>query len=370
MTTATGTPPPDHRIGDTEHGTLYFADGTVTVIADWRIIEEAPDPEGRIYRTLRGFTVNRPHGPLSETPFPEGETRLARADLRGTPLVDTDVVCRLTYLTAPEPNTWDHPGYVLSVRWLDRNVNPLWWPRVLDSFRENEAEVAGIWKALRESDDEAEKEAARAMGEPPAELTPLLQRARPVLEGGTLWLGLSAERAREFTQNDGERTLRLFLPTFRTLGYGGRLSASTMVTRIEPGPITRGPVADPQPEQSSPADEVLEKIADLKGRFADGYTPEDISTVFARIEEAGGPALVCAWEYLDENGFGGNSEFYVIGADGDGDLHEISPDVYRWLSGEQDSPGPVDSWACARLTPTPTFPAQDGFFHNCARTRA
>ncbi len=164
MTTAAGTPPPDHHIGDTEHGTLYFADGTVTVVADWRIIEEAPDSDGRIYRTPRGFTVNSTHGPLADSPFREGNTRLTHVDLCGTPLVDTDVVCRLALLSAPQPNTWDHPGYVVSVLWLERNVNPLWWQGVLDAVRANEAEqssIAELWKSIRESDQSNAQEAAR-----------------------------------------------------------------------------------------------------------------------------------------------------------------------------------------------------------------
>ncbi|MGW3308154.1 hypothetical protein ACWDG9_16390 [Streptomyces sp. NPDC001073] len=345
----TGTPPPDHRIGDTEHGVLRFADGTVTVIADFRIIENAPDADGRVYRTLHGFTVDRPHGPLSDTPFPDGETRLARADLRGTePLVDTDVVCTLKHLTAPEPNTWDHPGYRLSIRWLDRNVNPLWWPNVLEAVRKSDAETA---RALDESD----------IG-----IARVLEQARPSLDGeGTLWLGLQAEAAEQFTAAAGEFFLRSALEECNLFRRIGLHREGNPVARFEIG-MAGVPAAAPQPAPS--AEEVWERIADLAGRFADGYTPEDISAVFARIEEAGGPALVCAWEYLDADGFGGNSEFYVIGADRV--LREISPEVYRWLNGQQDSPGPLDSWACAPVTPEPTFPAQDSFFHNCAHTRA
>ncbi|MEV6404002.1 hypothetical protein AB0M58_13790 [Streptomyces bobili] len=350
----TGTPPPDHRIGHTEHATLRFADGTVTVIADFRIIENAPDAEGRIYRTLHGFTVNRPHGPLSDSPFPDGETRLTRADLRGTPpLVDTDVVCTLRHLTAPEPNTWDHPGYRLSVRWLDRNVNPAWWPTVLEAVRNKDAETAGV------------------LGESDLCVAPVLEQARPALDDeGTLWLGLRAEAAEQFTDAAGEIFLRNALMDCNLLRRSGLHREGNPVARFKLG-LVHDPYAVPEPLPAQPAlsasaDEVLEKIADLKGRFTDGYTPEDINGVFARIEEAGGPSLVCAWERLDENGFGGNSEFYV---DVDGGLREISPDIYRWLNGQQDSPGDVDTWACAPVTPEPAFAASDDL-HNCARTVA
>ncbi|MEU5476685.1 hypothetical protein [Streptomyces mirabilis] len=125
------------------------------------------------------------------------------------------------------------------------------------------------------------------------------------------------------------------------------------------GDTDQPPLAQPGP--SAPADEVLERIADLAGCFAEGrYTPKDIQAVFARIEEAGGPHLVCAWAYWGERGFSGNSELYV---EVDGELHHISPALYRWLRGHLDFPGRVETWACAPVTAQPTFVASAGFYN-------
>lgn len=70
------------------------------------------------------------------------------------------------------------------------------------------------------------------------------------------------------------------------------------------------------------------------------------------------------WEYADEYGFGGNSEFYAEGEDGA--LFEVQPDVHRWLSGQQETPGPLDTWVCAPVTEPTDFPVSDDF-HNYAR---
>ncbi|MFF0170256.1 hypothetical protein [Streptomyces prasinus] len=112
------------------------------------------------------------------------------------------------------------------------------------------------------------------------------------------------------------------------------------------------------------APDLLERIADLHGRFEDGYSADGIRTVFGRIYDEGGPYLVCVWEYADAYGFGGNSEFYAEGEDGD--LFEVQPDIHRWLSGQQETPGPVDTWVCAPVTEPTEFPVTDDF-HNYAR---
>ncbi|MFD8415448.1 hypothetical protein ACFV2Q_27420 [Streptomyces sp. NPDC059650] len=109
---------------------------------------------------------------------------------------------------------------------------------------------------------------------------------------------------------------------------------------------------------------LLERMADLGGRIKDGYSASDIRAVFERICYDGGPYLVCVWEYADENGFGGSSQFYA--EDEEGDLFEIRPDIYRWLSGQQETPGPVDTWICEPAAEPTEFPVSDDF-HNYAR---
>ncbi|MFY0515981.1 hypothetical protein ACOMD4_37195 [Streptomyces anulatus] len=114
-----------------------------------------------------------------------------------------------------------------------------------------------------------------------------------------------------------------------------------------------------------PARNVPAELRDLYGRFADGYTPEDVRSVFGRIHEAGGPYLVCVWEYADAHGFGGNSQFYAENAEGD--HFEVEPDVHLWLSGQTELPAPMCGWVCDPATGPTDYPVSDDF-HNYART--
>lgn len=124
-----------------------------------------------------------------------------------------------------------------------------------------------------------------------------------------------------------------------------------------------GPMQDAEEETGrEAAPGLLCEIADLRGRFADGYTPDDVRAVFGRINDAGGPYLVCLWEYADEYGFGGNSQFY---AETDGEFREVSTDIYQWLSGERESPGAVRTWVCAPVSEPFEFAVSDDF-HNYA----
>ncbi|MEY2231609.1 hypothetical protein [Streptomyces sp. BF23-19] len=43
------------------------------------------------------------------------------------------------------------------------------------------------------------------------------------------------------------------------------------------------------------------------------------------------------------------------------------PDVYRWLTGRQDTPGPLATWVGAHVPELVEFAATDDR-HNCART--
>ncbi|MEV4438108.1 hypothetical protein AB0K09_03670 [Streptomyces sp. NPDC049577] len=115
-------------------------------------------------------------------------------------------------------------------------------------------------------------------------------------------------------------------------------------------------------EETAP--DPLTQLADLHGRFKDGYSADDIRTIFGRIFDAGGPYLVCVWDYADAHGFGGASQFYA--EDEDGDLFEVQPDIHRWLSGQQETPGPVDTWVCAPADEPAEYAVGDDF-HNYAR---
>jgi hypothetical protein len=134
-----------------------------------------------------------------------------------------------------------------------------------------------------------------------------------------------------------------------------------------------GEHADQGPEWTVPGaedeteaqEDVLPGIADLYGRFKSGYSADDIRAVFGRIYDAGGPDLVCVWDYADDYGFGGSSQFYA--EDVDGNLFEVQPDIHRWLSGQQETPGPVSTWVCAAVAEATDFPVSDDF-HSYART--
>jgi len=118
---------PDHHITDTDHGTLHFTDGTRLVIADWQVTENAPDTDGRVYASIRGWLTNgggtgRPGDPYTQ-PIDAGRARLVHSELRGRqPLSERNV--HIDYYTPgqPYPNTWDHPGYLVTVSWMDRRL--------------------------------------------------------------------------------------------------------------------------------------------------------------------------------------------------------------------------------------------------------
>lgn len=71
------------------------------------------------------------------------------------------------------------------------------------------------------------------------------------------------------------------------------------------------------------------------------------------------------WDIADEYGFGGNAEFYA--EDEEGGLFELRPDIYRWLTGQQDAPGPLETWVGAHVPELVEFAATDDR-HNYART--
>ncbi|MFF4699891.1 hypothetical protein [Streptomyces chattanoogensis] len=126
---------------------------------------------------------------------------------------------------------------------------------------------------------------------------------------------------------------------------------------------------EPRPDPEHETDEqaapnLLTRLADLRGRFNDGYTADDVRSVFGRISNEGGPYLVCLWDNADEYGFDGNSQFY---AETEGAFYEISPDIHQWLSGAQETPGPVETWVCAPVAEPFEFAVSDDF-HNYARS--
>lgn len=135
---------------------------------------------------------------------------------------------------------------------------------------------------------------------------------------------------------------------------------------------TRGPEEGEDPAPSAggtaageAAQELGAELAELHGAFEHGYGADDIRRVFGRINDEGGPYLVCVWDIADDYGFGGNADFYA--EDEECKLFELKSDVYRWLTGQQDSPGPLDTWVGGHVPELVEFAATDDR-HNYART--
>lgn len=121
-------------------------------------------------------------------------------------------------------------------------------------------------------------------------------------------------------------------------------------------------------EQGNDLSEVL---ADLRGSMVDGYTSETVNSALGRITSASGLVLVCVWDYFDDFGTGGNSQFYI--QQDTGRLRELAGDLWAWLNGSPAdpdtpaSPGLPSSWlgGIADIT-TEDLRYTDGF-HNYAR---
>ncbi|MEU0770536.1 hypothetical protein [Streptomyces albogriseolus] len=133
----------------------------------------------------------------------------------------------------------------------------------------------------------------------------------------------------------------------------------TVACNLTPGPKQRPTsAAEPVDATGEPVDEApdtgqnAEDTEDLRGCMRDGYTPEDVNRVFARLESVFGVRLVCVWNYVDALGFGGNSQFYV---EHGGRTFELAGDLWRWLNrppGAADAPatpGHPSSWLGAAV---------------------
>ncbi|MFB7764235.1 hypothetical protein [Streptomyces xiamenensis] len=116
----------DHRIADTDHATITLAVG-VLVIADWELVEKAPDRDGRIVVSVRGWLANGGSGGVGDPhtlPVQDGRAHLVRAELRGRrPVTDRQVHVDYQHVGRPYPSNWDHLGYLTTVTWADRRVD-------------------------------------------------------------------------------------------------------------------------------------------------------------------------------------------------------------------------------------------------------
>jgi hypothetical protein len=82
----------------------------------------------------------------------------------------------------------------------------------------------------------------------------------------------------------------------------------------------------------------LVDLSEFRSRFANGWGDDDIDSILPRLSRESGLDLRCAWEYVDQWGFGGNSELIVVL---DGQAREL-PDGLWELLGEGDGDGFID----------------------------
>lgn len=73
----------------------------------------------------------------------------------------------------------------------------------------------------------------------------------------------------------------------------------------------------------------------LRGIMVDGYSPDDVNRVLGRLSDVTGLLILCVWDYYDDYGFGGNSDFYV---NVNGRLHYCTGDLWPWLNGSVENP--------------------------------
>ncbi|WP_280217286.1 hypothetical protein [Nocardia neocaledoniensis] len=76
---------------------------------------------------------------------------------------------------------------------------------------------------------------------------------------------------------------------------------------------------------------------ELQGSLAHDYSPDEVAAVLRRLGNLTGMHLVCVWEYLDDTGAGGHSEFYIRSVGGD-TLFRLAGDLLAWLTTPADDP--------------------------------
>ncbi|WP_280470680.1 hypothetical protein [Nocardia farcinica] len=86
--------------------------------------------------------------------------------------------------------------------------------------------------------------------------------------------------------------------------------------------------------------------AELRSRLDDGYDSDLITAVLGQISDASGVAVVCLWDYYDEFGYGGDSDFRILSPHGQ--LYHLNGDLADWLTETHDHapahPGSPASW--------------------------
>lgn len=87
----------------------------------------------------------------------------------------------------------------------------------------------------------------------------------------------------------------------------------------------------------APATAADEKyLSDKRGTFADGYTPENINDLLGGVT---GADLYCVWDYVDQYGMGGDSQFVGQVEEVDGlRWYPVSDVLWAYLTGTDDAP--------------------------------
>jgi hypothetical protein len=96
----------------------------------------------------------------------------------------------------------------------------------------------------------------------------------------------------------------------------------------------------------------VDLLRDYAGVFKDGYTPEDVDRAMGAVRDATGIELAILWDFCDEAGFGGNSD-YAISYLGDlydfEDITEDEADIPSFLAGDGPCPDQLSIRLCGKL---------------------
>ncbi|MBE1467451.1 DUF4314 domain-containing protein [Kibdelosporangium phytohabitans] len=86
----------------------------------------------------------------------------------------------------------------------------------------------------------------------------------------------------------------------------------------------------------------------VRASLLDGHNEDEVNVVFAQIEAGTGVRVVCVWQYGDDFGAAGDSQFYRAAANGR--LFRVAAPLWDWLTAHPDvsvalTEAPVDWFA-------------------------
>ncbi|MFF2088538.1 hypothetical protein ACFVVM_32545 [Nocardia sp. NPDC058176] len=112
----------------------------------------------------------------------------------------------------------------------------------------------------------------------------------------------------------------------------------------------------------------------LRASMHQGYTPEQVNDTFGLISDRFGVRVVCVWDYIDDTGFGGDSDLYIeVRTEAGINLAACDEQLLAWLTlpttdpDAPTNPGDPARWQLAPTIMPTTGLTRDGL-HNYAHT--